>query len=670
MNRIFTAFLFLVLVTMNTNVNAQAVRKVLIEEWTSATCPPCASTNPLFDPLLASYGQKLVVLKYQSYIPVTGDPMYGANTTESQARHTYYGINSAPSSRIDGKTNGNGHPILFVQDPTPIDTRLAVTSPIEMSVEHSLTLDNGKDSLEITVNIKNVSSTDFTGASYFLQVAITEKDIRFPKQAATNGEIEFSNVMRKMVPNASGTKLVDPIAPGATKTITFKVAKPAYIYSLNQLGVVAFVQNNATTGADAKSVIQAAESFAVEPKGTPYYDVAMTLATVKNRISNCDATISYEMTIENLSTGTDTIKSIDFIQLNSGAARPKVTWNGVLLPGQKVVHTINNLAIAFGAATFNMYIDKINNGTLKDVNVINNFKDQTSFLTFPAGTIGTTLSQSFETGTGTTASPNTYFISNGLRIFRASAAQGSNFPTPLGGFGQSVWNVFFAFSDGGVGPNATLVIDKLDLSGGKKTQMEWNYAYAVKEGAGSTDNMEIAVSSDCGDSWTVVYSKSGEDLASVPNVDVVNSHIPGFWLPLPDQWKQEKLDLSAFDGTPELMIRFKGTAGGGWGYFLDDVNVKNASGVNVQDAGIISSMNVFPNPVNDQINLELRMAESAKAAISLYDMNGKRVAVLGAEKNLNSGFNTLSFPVNLESGLYQLEVRTAKGIQTQKITVF
>ncbi|MBK9641396.1 MAG: hypothetical protein IPO72_08965 [Saprospiraceae bacterium] len=80
--------------------------------------------------------------------------------------------------------------------------------------------------------------------------------------------------------------------------------------------------------------------------------------------------------------------------------------------------------------------------------MINNFKDQTSFLTFPAGTIGTTLSQSFETGTGTTASPTTYFIANGLRIFRASAAQGNNFPTPLGGFGQSIWNVFFAFSDG------------------------------------------------------------------------------------------------------------------------------------------------------------------------------------------------------------------------------
>ncbi|MBK9641397.1 MAG: hypothetical protein IPO72_08970 [Saprospiraceae bacterium] len=101
------------------------------------------------------------------------------------------------------------------------------------------------------------------------------------------------------------------------------------------------------------------------------------------------------------------------------------------------------------------------------------------------------------------------------------------------------------------------MIDKLDLSGGVKTQMEWNYAYAVKDGVGSTDNMEISVSPDCGDSWSVVYSKSGEDLASVPSVDIVNSHIPGFWLPLPDQWKQEKLDLSAFDGTPELMIRFK-----------------------------------------------------------------------------------------------------------------
>ena len=154
-----------------------------------------------------------------------------------------------------------------------------------MSVEHSLTLDNGKDSMEIKVNIKNVSAVDFTGANYFLQVAITEKDIRFPKQAATNGEIEFSNVMRKMVPNASGTKLVDRFAPGATTTIPFKVAKPAYHYSLKHFGVVAFVQNNATPGADAQSVFQPADSFAVEPQGTPYYDVSMTLAIVKNRVS-------------------------------------------------------------------------------------------------------------------------------------------------------------------------------------------------------------------------------------------------------------------------------------------------------------------------------------------------------------------------------------------------
>ena len=93
--------------------------------------------------------------------------------------------------------------------------------------------------------------------------------------------------------------------------------------------------------------------------------------------------------------------------------------------------------------------------------------------------------------------------------------------------------MFFAFTDvTSSGQTASLYFDKIDLSQGKNTEVTWNYAYARKDD-NSTDKMEILISTDCGDTWTTVYSKSGEDLASVPEVDLTKSHIPTYWLPRP-----------------------------------------------------------------------------------------------------------------------------------------
>ncbi|MBK9270946.1 MAG: T9SS type A sorting domain-containing protein [Saprospiraceae bacterium] len=667
MNRKFTLLILLAFVAFF-SLDAQAVRKVLIEEYTSATCPPCASTNPIFDPFLESRGPNVIALKYQSYIPTTGDPMYGHNIPESQARHQFYGINSAPSCRLDGTIPHNGHPINLVINSAPLDSRMAVTSPIELNVNHEVTLDAGKDSMSINVDIKNVSSVDFTGTNYVLHTVITESKIRFPRQAATNGEIEFSHVMRKMIPNQSGTRLTTAITPGETKSFSFRVPVPSYIYSVNELSVVAFVQNAVVSGAGAREVFQAAYSAPKQAQGG-YFDINLISGTMKNRVDQCDNSVSYDLEFENVSTDSTPITSIDFVQLNSGVARPRINWSGSLLPGDKASHTFNNLPLNLGSATFNIYIDRINGGAIRDRNVVNNFEDQLRLLTFPNATNGNTLNEGFETGSGTTPVAKTYVQTNGLRIFRASAAQGNNFPHMMGGFGQSAWNMFFAFSDAGSGGLvASLYFDKIDLSQGINTEASWNYAYAVKD-ANSNDKMELLISTDCGDTWTTVYSDFGSSMASVPVVDVVNSHIPGFWLPLPDQWKAQKVDLSAFDGTPEILVQFRGTGGNGWAYFLDDVNIKNGTS-GTQDPGIVQSMKVFPNPVSDRINMDVRMEESAKADIRLFDMQGRFVSQLANGQSLQAGLNNLSYAVDLESGVYSVEVRTAKGLQTQKITVF
>lgn len=659
MKKTFTLFFFLGILSC-LSVFAQAPRTVLFEEFTSATCPPCAATNPIFRQFLAPFGNRVINVAFQCDIPSLGDPMYASNTSDVTTRKNYYGINSAPNCRMDGKVAGidplgaaSTHPLYITS--AIVNNRLAVTSPIEIKVTHNVILGTGgaKDSMEINVDIKNVSSSDFSNANYVLQTAIIEELIRFPKQAATNGETEFHVVMRKMLPSAAGTKITDVIAPGATKTVTFKAAVPTYIYSYNQLGVVAYLQNNT---ASSKEVIQTGIS---EPKTINglYYDVAAD-GKIINRVDNCDNTVGYEINVTNLSTGTDTIKTIDFIPVIGGSNKTKSTWTGVLLPGGSITQKIGNQTLSFGLTGFNVYIDKINGGAIKDINTVNNFDNEEVLKTFVGGT--TNITQSFENTSGTKSIIET----NGLRVFKADSTNGNNFPYPMGGFGKSRYCIFFALSDPGIAGNyGYLTFDKVDLSNQKNIKLSWNYAYAVKD-ENSIDMMEVEISKDCGITWESVFENHGENMKTC-DPDLSNSHIPNFFLPLPTEWKKESIDLSTLDNFSDALIRFKATAGNGWGYFLDDVNVASATAT--EELGIINSMAVTPNPAKDKFVIKINSMEDADAMILLTDLSGKNLIQL--KKNLISGYNELNIPVSQNPGIYLLEVKTKSGVISQKVTI-
>ncbi len=671
MNLKFTIFIVLLQFTLSSALFGQAPRTILVEDFSSATCPPCAATNPIFRAFLEPFGKSVVSVAFQCHIPVTGDPMYAQNIPDVSTRVTYYGINSAPNCRVDGKiaapgTSSPTHPLNVTA--SYLNSRLAVTSPIEINVNHNLLLgSNGaKDSMEINVAIKNVSASNFNNANYVLQTAIIEREIRFSKQAATNGETEFHNVMRKMIPSAAGTKILDTIAAGATKLVSFKVPIPAYIYSYSELGVVAYVQNNL---ASSKEVIQTGVS---EPKAITglYTDLSLESINITNKDNQCDNNFSFALSIKNLSTTKDTIKSVDFIPVIGGVAKPKVTWSGVLLPGQTVNYNINNQIATVGAAFVNVSIDKINNGVVKDLNLLNNTLEETNLVTFNGTIAGTSIKQGFELPVGTSASPNTFFYNEGVRIFKqdstfARNASGVAPPYGMGGFGASRYMVFFAFSDGPgvIGASSSVVFDKIDLSNSASTRMSWSYAYAAKNSS-STDKMEVLVSTNCGETWTSVYEKQGEAMNSC-TPDLSTSHIPGFFLPDPTQWTKTSVDLSAYDGTPELMIRMKGTAGDGWAYFLDDVNV--GSVVATKDENNIKSIAVSPNPAKDFIELKISSDENTTAVINLNDSNGKTVQ--SEIKSIKAGLNDYTISLNQTPGLYFVEVKTSKGVITKKVIV-
>ena len=88
----------------------------------------------------------------------------------------------------------------------------------------------------------------------------------------------------------------------------------------------------------------------------------------------------------------------------------------------------------------------------------------------------------------------------------------------------------------------------------------------------------------------------------------------------------------------------------------------------VENYSGIEDMNVYPNPVSDNLFLDFTMPESGKITLKLMDMTGKIVLVdvFDAELGQNKHFVNVS---GLRAGMYLLQMETKTGKVIQKVLV-
>ena len=276
----FVGMIFISLITFG-----QSQRFVLAEEFTSATCGPCAGQNPAFDALLQQNADVITSIKYHMSWPAPGnDPMYLHNTVDNNARRTYYGVNSVPHVFLDGNWF-EGMPAQVTQ--ATINAAAAIPSPFDMQVQHQLSAD--EDSIYVTTLIK---ATDNVSGDLVAHNVVIEKYIHFNSPPGTNGERDFYNVMKKMLPTKNGTTINSSYAPG-DYTIIQTAWELANVYNNDQLAVVSFVQNDLN-----KEVHQAALS-STDPIVPPYTNDAEILEVSNVTTKNCSGNIHPYLTIRN-----------------------------------------------------------------------------------------------------------------------------------------------------------------------------------------------------------------------------------------------------------------------------------------------------------------------------------------------------------------------------------
>jgi Secretion system C-terminal sorting domain/Cleaved Adhesin Domain len=188
------------------SVMSKTVQRIpLLEVFTSSTCPPCkpgnAQLHSVIDPVTIN---KPCTIKFQQDFPGTGDPYC---TTEAVNRRGYYGVNSIPRMEIDGAWDQNANSF------TTALLTAAQNSPAQYELSGSYWLEGPSIHGEVTY-----APAFNAPAGTKLFVAVLEN--KTVKNVKSNGETEFTQVMKKMLPTELGTTLPAQ-ADGVSVTTSF-----------------------------------------------------------------------------------------------------------------------------------------------------------------------------------------------------------------------------------------------------------------------------------------------------------------------------------------------------------------------------------------------------------------------------------------------------------------
>ncbi len=665
MNKNVLAIFFAFFALLGDNFG-QNKRRVLIEEFTNASCPPCAEQNPAFNELLLANYAKVTPIKYQTSFPGT-DPMNEANPVDVKTREDYYEISGVPYGLFNGKII----PELDYYEGAPGDLRLTQinseynrNTPIKLVINHSLTK---LDSVSITITVSNNSTTNFVSKNLRLHTAIVEKNILFPSSAGTNGEIEFSFVMRKMFPTAEGTILgIDTIKAGQVLTFTFKEEMIENLYSFRSLAVVAFLQNY-----DTKEVFQSELS---EPKvidSTVDYDLSVKdISVIPNNIDGGYCTSEYVPKVEITNNGKINVNgfSISFVRDQDINTLVTKQFTDVLLPGQKMeVEFDKQNAILYRNNSF--IFNGVNSGSELDIDQLNNYSVLNEFLYLNKDVTGKSMDEGFEnveeikaieqSTTGSFAAVIDY------TFFEDNLISDPNKVDLVGGYGTSINSFCYFFWNNFEDEETNIIFSKLDLSSlPKSSYLYFDRAHAVfTESGPEQDLLDVSYSLDCGITFNSLYQKAGEDLATGP---VVGSFLYPF-IPSADEWTTDSISLSNIAGNKEVIFRFKGVSGFGDNLYIDNIFIENNI-TNIKTQLIPeSSFVVKPNPSNSKVNIEFEVLDDAKYIVQIKSAQGQIVEELTHSK-LKRGTHQIEW-IAPSQGVYFVEIQNATHKISKKLII-
>ncbi|TND08270.1 MAG: putative glycoside hydrolase [Bacteroidetes bacterium] len=227
--------------------------------------------------------------------------------------------------------------------------------------------------------------------------------------------------------------------------------------------------------------------------------------------------------------------------------------------------------------------------------------------------------------------------------------------TAAGGFGNSTQSVLFDnynydaqhdWADLRIGTNLVGMVNPL---------LTFDYAYA-EYGFPYSDSLQVRVSTDCGASWTTLYTKGGSQLATAP------ANTSSTFIPAASEWQNDTIDLSAYTSQSNVMIAFRNIGYWGQALYLDNINLNAPNGMNEPVSS--AEAGLFPNPAAAGESLTLFGNPAETYRVTLFDASGKKITAYTV-----TGGGKISLPADLSAGIYHCFIHGDTVIKSGKLTV-
>jgi PKD repeat protein len=200
----------------------------------------------------------------------------------------------------------------------------------------------------------------------------------------------------------------------------------------------------------------------------------------------------------------------------------------------------------------------------------------------------------------------------------------------------------------------------IDLSQAQAAYISYKWAWANRVNE-TDDRLRISASSDCGLTWS--QRKLHKGLTNLPTADATNT----FFVPASiDDWETEEIELiNSSWFTDRFRVKFEFTSYGGNNLYLDDINITALTANGVTEAKPIFFYNVYPNPSEDGMTLDVFQQTSERVSILMYNTQGALVKTLH-EGILSPGKHLL--PIEKQAaGLYTVVLKNDAHTAIQRV---
>ncbi|MDP2188037.1 MAG: S8 family serine peptidase [Sphingobacteriaceae bacterium] len=267
----------------------------------------------------------------------------------------------------------------------------------------------------------------------------------------------------------------------------------------------------------------------------------------------CGDSISPRISFINLGDSTIRQATISYRMGNSGPFT-SFSWTGQLATDQADTLQLPTMAFPAGSPSITFSFRIMLDSALAEIDT---FDNQLSRIIFKRGLVNPPLIEGFE---APNLSQSQLFALNpdGKVGWSVTATSGR----PRGS--RSAFIDFFNYPD--LNARDYLETQRFTAPSSGLFQVRFGVAYAQKN-SNSQDGLRISVSTDCGQQWTTVYSKRGDSLATtLPQTTAFTAVNPA-------HWRQELIDLSAYLGSGDIVLRFEAINDHGNNLYLDDIQL-------------------------------------------------------------------------------------------------